>query len=303
MARPPTSLILRRKKGTPKPSRKWPSEQMPYRLKKNEPVAKGIKRLAAEQIDHARGQLAQNDDAEKAIHEARKSVKKTRALLRLVGYGREDKRLRNIGRALSEVRDAAAMIQVFDALVSKTKEDFSGIRRGLVESMQSVDAEKAVASALTGLNAIRVRIDDWPIEDALIDGLETSYRRGRKALNRATKNGIAQNYHDFRKGVKEHWYHMRLLGSLESRTAGLKELEGWLGDHHNLAVLQERLGDSEGIQLFLALAASEQQELARNSISLGCRLYEQKPKQFVQSLIPKKRPAKENRAAHVSKRA
>src|SRR5882672_1152282 len=115
---------------------------MPYRLRKNEPVAKGIKRLAAEQIDYARGQLAQTGDTEKAIHEARKSVKKTRALLRLVGYGAEDKRLRNIGRALSEVRDAAAMIQVFDALVAKKKESFPSIRQGLVESMQSVDAEK-----------------------------------------------------------------------------------------------------------------------------------------------------------------
>ena len=273
---------------------------MPYRLTKNEPVAKGIKRLAAEQIDYARGQLAQKDGAEKAIHEARKSVKKTRALLRLGGYDAEDKRLRNIGRALSEVRDAAAMIEVFDALVAKKKESFPGIRRGLVESMQSVDTEKAMASALTGFDAIRARVSHWPIEDTLIDGLETSYRRGRKTLNRAKKNGTAQNYHDFRKRVKEHWYHMRLLGSLESRTASLKELEGWLGDHHNLAVLQEKLGDSEGIKPFLALAASEQQELARNSISLAKRLYQQKPKQFVHSLIPKKQPAKENRTAHAT---
>ncbi|HMJ62252.1 MAG TPA: CHAD domain-containing protein, partial [Bryobacteraceae bacterium] len=128
-------------------------------------------------------------------------------------------------------------------------------------------------------------------------------RRGRKALNRARKNGIAQNYHDFRKRVKDHWYHMRLLGSLAARTASLKELETWLGEHHNLAVLQEKLGDNESIKPFLALAASEQQELARNSISLAKRLYQQKPKQFVQSLIPKKQPAKENRTAHVSKRS
>src|SRR3954453_6023106 len=119
---------------------------MPYRLRKNEPVAKGVKRLAAEQIDHARGQLAQNDDGQKAVHEARKSVKKTRALLHLAGYSGEDKRLRNIGRALSEVRDAAVMIEVFDALVAKHgekqqhaigKEGLAGIRRGLVESMRS----------------------------------------------------------------------------------------------------------------------------------------------------------------------
>jgi CHAD domain-containing protein len=273
---------------------------MPYRLRKNEPVAEGVKRVAAEQIDHACGQLAQKSDTEKAVHEARKNVKKTRALLLLAGYGGEDKRLRNIGRALSELRDAAVMIEVFDALLEKhqaalKKESFAGIRRGLVESMRSADAGRAVTSALAGLHAARQRLERWPIEDALSDGLETSYRRGRKALARATKNGAPQNYHDFRKRVKEHWYHMRLLGSLESRTAGLKELEGWLGDHHNLAVLQEKLeksperfGDEEWIKLFLALATNEQQELAQNSISLGRRLYEQKPKQFIHSLSPKK---------------
>jgi len=293
---------------------------MPYRLRKNEPVAKGVKRLAADEIDYARGQLAQKDGAPKAIHEARKSVKKTRALLCLAGYGGEDKRLRNIGRALSEVRDAAVMIEVFDALVEKQqpiigKERLAGIRRGLVESMRSVDSGKAVAYALAALEAARQRLDRWPIENAFADGLETTYRRGRKMLRRARKRGHAQSYHDFRKRVKEHWYHMRLVGPLDSRTASLKDLESWLGEHHNLAVLQERLeknpessGDREAIEIFLALAAAEQRKLAQDSIALGRRLYQQKPKQFVHGLTPrrltpKKQPAKASRPAAVTERS
>jgi hypothetical protein len=288
---------------------------MPYRLRKNEPVAKGVKRLAAEQIDHARGQLAQNDDAGKAVHEARKSLKKTRALLHLAGYSGEDKRLRNIGRALSEVRDAAVMIEVFDALVEKQqpaidKERLAGIRRGLVESMQSVDSAKAAAFALAALEAARQRLDHWPIEDAFADGLETTYRRGRKMLRRARKNGHAQSYHDFRKRVKEHWYHMRLVGPRDSRTASLKDLESWLGEHHNLTVLEEKLeknperfGDREAIEIFLALAAAEQRKLAQDSIALGRRLYQQKPKQFVDGLTPKKQPAKANLPAAVTERS
>jgi hypothetical protein len=288
---------------------------MPYRLRKNEPVVKGVKRLAAEQIDYARGQLAQNGDAQKAVHEARKSMKKTRALLRLAGYSGEDKRLRNIGRALSEVRDAAVMIEVFDALVEKQqsaigKEGLAGIRRGLVESMRSADSAKAAASALAGLEAARQRLDRWPIENAFADGLETTYRRGRKMLRRARKNGHAQSYHDFRKRVKEHWYHMRLVGPRDSRTAGLKDLESWLGEHHNLTVLEEKLeknperfGDREAIEIFLALAAAEQRKLAQDSIALGRRLYQQKPKQFVDGLTPKKQPAKANLPAAVTERS
>jgi CHAD domain len=278
---------------------------MPYRLRKNETVVKGVKRLAAEQIDYARGQLAQNDDAQK-------SVKKTRALLRLAGYSGEDKRLRNIGRALSEVRDAAVMIEVFDALVEKQqsaigKEGLAGIRRGLVESMRSADSAKAVASAQAGLEAARQRLDRWPIENAFADGLETTYRRGRKMLRRARKNGRAQSYHDFRKRVKEHWYHMRLVGPRDSRTASLKDLESWLGEHHNLEEKleknPERFGDREAIEIFLALAAAEQRKLAQDSIALGRRLYQQKPKQFVDGLTPKKQPAKANLPAAVTERS
>lgn len=291
---------------------------MPFRLKRKEPVGAGIKRLAAEQIDEASGQLTRQENVEEAIHEARKNVKKTRALLRLVGYGDEDRRLRNVGRALSEIRDAAAMIEVFDAVLEKyqpgvKKESLAGIRRGLEESKHSADAEKAIASALAGLDTIRGRVKDWPIEGdefrTLAAGLEASYRAGRKALDRAEKNGTAKQYHEFRKRAKEHWYHMRLIESwctepLKSRTASLKDLETWLGEHHNLAVLEEKLAIEPGIQLFLALAANEQRELERNSISLGQRLYEQKPKQFVRGLsklfeveTPRKRPARANQTA------
>ncbi len=71
-----------------------------------------------------------------------------------------------------------------------------------------------------------------------------------------------ENYHDWRKRVKDHWYHVRLLESLwtevlEAREASLKNLETWLGDDHNLVVLCDKLtnepekyGEADGVQLF-----------------------------------------------------
>lgn len=284
---------------------------MPFRLRKKERVDHGVKRLAAEQIDEARGQLAKRENVEEAIHEARKNVKKTRALLRLAGYGGEDQRLRDIGRALSGVRDTAVMIEVFDALIEKHRaslanENFAHIRRGLEQSKQSADVEKAVSLALDGLDATRRRVADWPIQghgfQTLGSGFERSYRRARKALHRAEANSAERCYHNFRKRVKEHWYHMRLFENwwtepLEARTASLKDLETWLGDHHNLAVLREKLELEPNIERLFTLVATDQCELERNSISLGRRLYEQKPKQFVRGLSklwestpPRKRP-------------
>jgi CHAD domain-containing protein len=302
--RRPTSLLLRRKKGTRN------GRPMAYRLKRKEPVSEGIKRLAAEQMEEASSHLASSGNKEESVHEARKNVKKTRGLLRLVEAElgalcrEEDKRLRDIGRALSAIRDAAAIVEVFDALLDKhkaavKKEHVAGIRRGLEQSKREVERSTGVRTgierAVAGLHAVRRRIDAWPLQAdgfaALEEGLAASYRRGRKRLGRVHKTGDARDFHEFRKSAKEHWYHMRLLEGLwpepiEARTGALKDLESWLGEHHNLEVLRERLQKEpqEGTELVLALAVQEQKDLERNSISLGRRLYEQKPKQFARDL-------------------
>src|SRR5207245_2593683 len=62
---------------------------------------------------------------DKAIHQARKSVKKLRGLLRLIKpemgklYVSESTALRDIGRALSELRDAAAILETFTSVVNE----------------------------------------------------------------------------------------------------------------------------------------------------------------------------------------
>src|SRR4051794_15391677 len=97
---------------------------MSYSLNTGETVAGGIRRIVAEEAESAAGRLraASDDDRDKAVHEARKSVKKMRAAIRLVerdlgsSASKDNRRLRSSGRLLSDVRDAAAMIEVIDAL-------------------------------------------------------------------------------------------------------------------------------------------------------------------------------------------
>ena len=73
--------------------------------------------------------------------------------------------------------------------------------------------------------------------------------------------------------------------------ASLKNLETWLGDDHNLVVLRDKLenkpedyGDEKDIQHFLALADQYQKELREKAMSLGQRVYEQKPRQFAKNI-------------------
>ncbi len=69
---------------SPGRARRVPSRA--FRLQSDEPLGKGIARIAHGRIAHALEELGGTTDStpEEAVHEARKDVKKLRALLRLV---------------------------------------------------------------------------------------------------------------------------------------------------------------------------------------------------------------------------
>src|SRR5436305_678744 len=97
---------------------------MAYRLERDESVTQGLIRVMHEEMESASDRLSgkKKITRNEAIHEARNSIKKTRALLRLIRnsigetYQSENARLRDIARRLSAFRDAFAMIKTFDKL-------------------------------------------------------------------------------------------------------------------------------------------------------------------------------------------
>ena len=96
---------------------------MTYRFKLQEPIAQGVRRIGLEQIDIAAAKLGSKDDIPAAIHDARRCLKRLRALLRLVrpgladtAYRRETERLAGMGRLLSGARDLFVMQQTLAKL-------------------------------------------------------------------------------------------------------------------------------------------------------------------------------------------
>ena len=290
---------------------------MSYRLKRGESVPEGVKRIVHEEIDSALGQLRHStgQKRDEGVHEARKSIKKIRGLMRLVQpelgrvYQAANTRLGNIGRKLSEIRDATAIIEVIDSLVEKhegalQKTAVTAIRRGLEASKQETEQAAGIGDAVkrasTALRSLDKQVDKWPLQKdgfrAIAPGLKERYQRGRNAMSVARKDGTPENYHEWRKRVKDHWYHIRLLESLwtevmRAHEASLHDLETWLGDDHNLVVLcgkleaePEKYGDAENVRLFLAVVEQEQKELREKSLSLGERIYERKPRRLLQDM-------------------
>src|SRR5581483_1629199 len=191
---------------------------MAYRLHPGEAVPDGLRRCAREQLDQAIDELTNRvaDDPVEAVHEARKSLKKARSLLRL-GRGalapedrrRENDALRRAGRKLSSARDAEVMLEAIDELAERfagrvPQTTFDAIRRHLVAERDPARA-RLLQSGLTGqvaeeLKAVRSRIDDWTLRregwTALEPGLERSYMRGRAALEKAQRRPTVENLHD-----------------------------------------------------------------------------------------------------------
>ena len=291
---------------------------MAYHLKLDESVSDGIRRVVREEMESAVEQLGGKGkpNRDEAIHESRKSVKKIRGALRLVRpelgdkFRTENIRMRNMGRRLSQFRDGGAMLETFEALRKKypgdlEKHTLASIHAGLVKRKEQDEKkakiEQALATQARALTNAEKRVKNWPLNgggfDAIAPGLETTFRQGRKAFGRARRHPRPENYHEWRKRVKDHWYHVRLLENLwtdvmQAYEKSLKELETWLGEDHNLVVLRERVlaepdfyGDAKEIRFFGKIMDKYQKELRTNALAAGARIYEEKPREFTRRML------------------
>ncbi len=281
---------------------------MAFRLEQGEPVIEGLRRVARAELESASAQLSGSGkaDRDEAVHEARKSIKKVRALLRLLRrepgdvYSRENARLRAIAGRLTCLRDNAAVVETFDDLIGKYKDDagpdqLRSVRAGLTARRNEADAAAGIAlpAAAAALLKASKRAQAWSLQadgdTAVVSGFNATWRRGRKALARARKHPIPENLHELRKRVKDHWYHVRLLGeNMANREKRLKRLETWLGNDHNLVVLRSRIvaepslyGNEEDIRLFLRLIGKYRKKLCAKAIPLAGRIYDKKPQRLM----------------------
>jgi CHAD domain-containing protein len=267
------------------------------------PVASGIRRIALEQIDAA---LAEIDDPkmplDDKVHELRKHAKKLRGLLRLIrpgfaDYAAENAALREAARALSGLRDTGVLVETHDRLIAATgapPAPFAPLRAWLVARREAAGAMPGAGEGLAAframLLALRDRAERWEIEGhgfrALAPGLAETWRRASDAMQAVEAAPTGRAIHDWRKRVKDHWYHARLLcpirpGKMKPHASRAHDLGEMLGDHHDLTVLRQLVGETPDLPLapaerdrFLALIARRQQALLVQALDEGHALFD-----------------------------
>ena len=273
-----------------------------YRLNEDEPLPQGIRAVARGRIDHAIDELRGKTDStpEEAVHEARKDMKKLRALLRLARgelgketFSRENACFRDAARELAGTRDSDVMLETLGALELPPGVGFD-LRKAIeVERRQNGAGERvgAARDAVAILKEARKRVDDWPLQrnsfDALAGGVDRAYRRGRRAFKSARREPSVEALHEWRKRVKDLWYHHTLLRALWPPVMAAigdeaHELSDRLGDDHDLAVLASWVSENAqaGPDLFEAVER-RRAKLQAEAFALGARVYAEKPRAFV----------------------
>ncbi len=263
---------------------------MSYGLAFSEQPAESVERVRREQLEAAAESLRRDADPVEAIHDARKRIKKTRALLRLARpglkskeYRRRNRELRDAGRRMSDARDADVLVETVGELAERfvgrhPERFFTAIRDGLVSSGEANPAEHAP-------RLLALARDEWPLReldaDALADSITRSYTRGRRAFKRSTRDASTENLHAWRKRVKDLWYQQRLLeatwpGVVKAQAKEAKRLSKLLGSDHDLAVLADAVDDPE----LHVLIDERRAELLAEARALGRRVYAERPKAF-----------------------
>ena len=276
-----------------------------YELKGDEELGAGLKRVAAGRAEKALERLREEEDRAKAVHGARKDLKKLRTVLRLVKdelpsalYKEEGQRYRDAGRALSAARDATVRLETLELLAEaggelpvEAIEAWRAILERDREAADNVAVDEGASVELleAGLTSIR----QWPPAGdswrRIGASVERTYRRGRRGMRAPPVDPRQDNLHRRRKRAKALRYELTLLapawkGPLEALADEAHRLTELLGDHHDLALLREdlherRLGEEETRALAAAIS-ERQQQLAVAAFDLGHRLYAERPKAF-----------------------
>jgi len=289
---------------------------MAFRLKLREPLPVGLKRVFCEQIDSAL-RCCQNPAKQRGVtvHEVRKHLKKLRAAMRLaIGvvdknyHAEEDRCVRDIGRLVSDLRDAQVRLQTFIKLRDKASKKNSDKRLfPRTEELLLLERESFSAAfagwqrqAIPQLENVKARLMALPLDDLdwkqICNAVCKIYRRGQRALAKTIDDPEPENFHAWRKRVKDVWYELRILQPLnrtvlEEMAHDAEVLGELLGSEHDLEFLRTRLERESGDEALSNELAKLQQliikrckRLRRDALELGRRFYAEPSKAFAKRI-------------------
>ena len=281
---------------------------MVYAFTRNEPVGDAVRRILIEQIDRAIAGLGDlKHKPATRIHDVRKRFKEIRAVLRLVRaplgntFNIENVWFRDAGRDLGFLRDAEALVEAAMKLRQhvrsiRDKALMTRVRRALAQRRDEAtgpDIDLRLANIVEQLPVAKARLANIDVLDdrfaTIGGGLKRTYADGHRAYRRSSIAPAPENVHEWRKRVKDHWYHVQLLGDvwpdvMKPYADVMATLSRTLGDLHDLDVLRalidaqpSRFGSGRSVQRLKRIVEVRRGELLNIAIEIGSRVYAEQP--------------------------
>ena len=234
---------------------------MGYHIEKGESLATAFGRIAAEEIDLAMAQSRRLHRGE-AVHNARKALKRLRALLRSLRvafpkklFRAENRHIAATCRRISPLRDVHVQLRTLGKLKAAASPAGDHIRRQLLRQQSSfirrIPTLRKTVRAL--LDVSRQSLASWPLRKAtaedLASGLKRIYKQGREAFKTARKSPTPGHLHAWRKKTKSLGYGLEMIKNL-----GSGELSKMIRCSD---ILTEALGDDQ--DLFMVLRALDKE--------------------------------------------
>jgi len=261
----------------------------------------------------ARGTL--DDPAQsqaEAVHGYRKTMKRWRALLRLLEpfLGEDGARLqqeaRDLARELAGARDFQAAL---DALADVANAETGLSPTSFASMRHRIETNRTAAEAIALTDTMRARLSAavegaaravaaWPLGHIgfpqIASELARTYRQARRAIPKDWAAATGEDIHDLRKRVVAHRYQMEFIEPLWPRLTKVwvseaQRLRDQLGAHHDLETLKGLTASRQPLapwrsRLLPAIAARQQVHVTA-ARRLSGRLFAERPAAFRKRLV------------------
>lgn len=246
-------------------------------------------------------------DRAELVHEARKAIKRMRALARLLRhelgeqeFKRVNKSLRIAGCRLAGARDAEVLVATLERLRDRhpkalALDGIGSLAERLQNEREQANGRSYEHEVLLDIAEMRRDLTRWNLAsqdfEAVAPGLRRLYREGRRRYRRV-KHGHGcdeEDVHDWRKRVKSLYYALDMLGGKKAKgarrsTKRADRLGELLGDEHDLWMLCSYLlehphaagEDPSAHRKLLKLIERRRKRLRKRALKLGGRLYKRK---------------------------
>jgi CHAD domain-containing protein len=228
-----------------------------------------------------------------AVHEARKAVRRLRALVELIDDRIEDaahadRALERLGDSLSTLRDASVVIEAAEKLA---KHHPGPVWKTITTRLHD-RCEKIIAQTLQDdpnfnrrlalLVCVEARMAAWPWDELrrkdLESSLRASQRRVEKARRRATESNESEDLHRWRRRSRKLRMQLEVVGKADAHIANkaststsrhqiraLRRLSDKLGWHQDLVVLRNLIRRMRGLDGRDTALAAISREMVSNS--------------------------------------